>query len=142
MALYDCKCPACGWTGEIVKAMRDPYPACPGCGATLDKDWSRAVFATERQFYGSRETLSNVHSFHPDEVRKARRVLGPALRSDSQIGDDGSVRFSSRSEERAFSRRMTELRNQCPTTHEINRVNAAAKARRAGGGQTRATARR
>ncbi len=113
MPIYPLKCDA-GHRWEQVLPMEHDAAAyvCPECKAQGAQDFAAKFrgrhIDLNRKFTGS-ESLSVAHGFHPDEVSGARVAVEKAGGSGSCIQDDGTVRFTERREERAFTRAMNQI---------------------------------
>lgn len=105
MPIYPTKCEA-GHTGETYS--RDPKRLrCPACDAPAEIDWARMTVRNgNREFFG-KTRLSMIHGCDKSEVAEYRKLIGGD--AANCIGDDGSVRFKSRAEERDFARRQERL---------------------------------
>jgi len=98
MPIYEFECPGCHERSEEFAKMSESNAefVCLACNRTKNRVFS--LPHRERQFSGT-ESVSMTEGFHKNEVRKARGMM-PGFQHC--IRDDGSVVFSSRSEERGF----------------------------------------
>lgn len=75
MPTYAFKCPACGWTDEIVKPMSasNSVETCRQCCATMDRDYQAEGFRTNADSY-HREIHSDALAIHPEQAVEHRRL--------------------------------------------------------------------
>jgi hypothetical protein len=111
--IYPLKCSK-GHTWEQVLPMHheESEYVCPTCCGAGAQDFAAKFrgrhIDLNRKFTGT-ESLSVAHGFHPDEVSGARVAVEKAGGSGSCIRDDGTVRFTERREERAFTKAMNQI---------------------------------
>lgn len=98
MPIYEFECPKCKERSEEFAKMSesDAVFSCASCGCVKNRVFS--LPHRERQFSGT-ESVSLTEGFNRNEVGRARQLLP---NHQHCIRDDGSVVFSSRSEQRSF----------------------------------------
>ena len=98
MPIYERVCRQCDERFEFFAPMSDSdsMPPCPKCGGQSAQVFSLCV--RDRQFSGS-ESVSMTEGFLPKEVMKARQAMP---NHQHCIRSDGSVVFSSRSEQKSY----------------------------------------
>lgn len=110
MPIYEFVCPSCGERSEEFAKMSESNAefSCRSCNVKKSRVFS--LPHKERKFSGT-ESVSMTEGFHKNEVEKARKMI-PGYQHC--IRDDGSVVFSSRSEQRGFMKAQSRAFDMLP----------------------------
>ncbi|MBK8168382.1 MAG: hypothetical protein IPK64_20730 [bacterium] len=112
MPLYPIKC-GCGFAGDVFAKVGELDSGgqlwCPLCGTRAEQDYARKAIGVLRNELHGRRRESIEIAAKPHEVARLRRMYGD---SGKCWQDDGSVRFTDKSDAAAFFRKEEEVKKR------------------------------